>query len=119
MGNLFVFIRLTPILVVLLLFVGCDSSPSAQAQSDFDKLCKIYEETLQNPTSHIMQAVEITERAEKEVPNIAVHVENIANVNAKDADPLFKKIAEKQTKKSWDCKAMKEFYSFRLEEKSK
>ena len=84
---------------------------SNQTQSDYEKLCEIYKEVLSKPFSPMMVGAELGERVQKEIPNVYVHFENIANADPQKAYQLFKNIAEKETNKAWDCKIMQDFYS--------
>jgi len=105
------FDRPLTILAFLILVVACNSSSSSQAQSDYDKLCVIFKETLHKNISSDMQEFEIVDRALKEVPNISNIIEKISNVSPKEAYPLYKKFAERATNKPWDCQVMKDFYA--------
>ncbi len=101
-----------PLLVFLLFISACNNSSAAnQAQSDYAKLCKIYEEVTSKPGEPFTQSVEIAWRVQQEIPNVYVHFENISSAFPTDAYRLFKEVAEKETGKTWDCKAMKDFYS--------
>jgi hypothetical protein len=57
-----------------------------------------------------MKSMEISERIQKELPEVYIPFKNIANADPQDAYRMFKKVAE-QTKKPWNCKTMEEFYA--------
>jgi hypothetical protein len=105
------FVRIT---LLLILLTACNGVSSNQTQSDYDKLCKIYEEVLSKPFSPVMVGAEIGERVQKEIPAVYIHFENIANADPQKAYQLFKNVVEKETQKSWDCQIMKNFYSGKL-----
>ena len=114
MRNFAILIRNIPFSLFLFVLAACNNVSSNQTQSDYDKLCKIYEDVLSKPFSPMLVGAELGERIQKEIPSVYVHFENIANAAPKDAYKLFKNIAEKETNKAWDCKVMQDFYSGNL-----
>ena len=114
----FIFLNRLAFGFALIILVGaCNNSISAQTQSDYDKLCVIYKETLKKDISPDMQAYEIATRAEKEVPDIFTDFEHISSANAEDAYPLLKKSAERATQKPWECPVIKDYYDSAYQKK--
>lgn len=62
----------------------------------------------------MMAVMEITRRVQKEIPDVYVNYTHIAYADPDKAYQLYKSIAEKETKKPWDCKIMQDFYSGKL-----
>ena len=111
MFDLRILINTTIVLTIMFVVVACNNSELNQDKSDYDELCRIYEEVLDESIAPEMIGAELTKRIQNEIPGVYVHFKNIANADPKDAYQLFKKVAEKETEKAWDCKVMKDFYS--------
>ena len=96
---------------LFILCVACESSSSTQSVSDYEKLCKIYEEVVKTRSSKTERIVLLTERIKKEIPDIYPIYQNAALVAGKEKYQFFKEAAETDTNVSWDCDAMKFYFS--------
>jgi len=89
--------------------VSCKSSPQA---TDYDKLCKIYEDIVPQPIDLSTKEMKIVERVQAELPNFFntnfVHIEK---ARADKRYPFIKQLAEEETKKKWDCEVMRSYYA--------
>ena len=108
------FMRESLILCLTFICFACNQPAGENKASDYAKLCTIYEETVNANSEPAMVGMQVSERVEKELPNVYVHYKNIVSADPKDAYSLFKKIAEKETNQPWDCKVMQDFYSGNL-----
>ena len=95
----------------MIIFSSCDRSVNSQEKSDFEQLCNIYEEFIQNPEPEENKIEKLTKRIEKELPNIYIHYKNIAIMPRNDKYIYYKKLAEETTNKPWNCTVMKEYFS--------
>ena len=62
--SIFIF-RLIISFILVVLGAACDTSSTTQAVSDFDKLCKIYEETVNDQSSQTKKFMLLTEKIKK------------------------------------------------------
>ena len=106
-----VIFRIIIIFILASCGAACDISPSTQAVSDYDKLCKIYTEIVNDQSSQTKKFSLLTERIRKEIPDIYVLYQNAALVDQKDKYQFYKEAAKKATNRPWECAVMKSYYS--------
>jgi hypothetical protein len=88
------------------------STPEQKANSDYDKLCKIFEDIAPKPLSPAVKGMDLAERIEKELPKFYQRdYQNIILLDRNQAYQTIKEIAESETKKPWDCQVMRDYYS--------
>ena len=86
--------------------------PTSQSATDYDKLCQIFKDVVQEPIDLRMKEVKILERVQKELPDFF----NANFVHITKAKPdmryqFIKQLAEQETKKPWDCETIKSYYA--------
>jgi len=105
-----VIFRLINFFALVILATACNTSSTTQAVSDYDKLCKIYEEVVNTQTSQSKKYVLFTVRIEKEIPSIFALYQNAALVDGKNKYQFYKEAAQKDSNKQWDCEIMKLYF---------
>ena len=68
MQKSFIFLSISPSIFLAIFFVACGMQSNTQAVSDYDKLCKIYEEVISDKISQTKIVTLLTERIKKEIP---------------------------------------------------
>jgi len=100
--------------IVAISLTSCEKFSIEHDKTDYDKLCKIYEEIVQKSFSPEIREMELSERIQNEIPNVYEHYRNILMSGPNDSYLLFKKVAEIETKADWDCKVMKAYFATKL-----
>lgn len=105
-------LALTILLLSFLLFsVSCKSSTQTEV-TDYNKLCKIYEEIVPQSIDLSTKEMKIVERVQKELPTF--FNANFVHIETADANKRYqfiKQLAEEETKKKWDCEVMRSYYA--------
>ena len=104
-------VRIIFAFIVAILNVSCDMSSTSQTVSEYDKLCKIYEEIITDKGSSANWDTLLIERIKNEIPDLFVLYQNAALVDRKDKYQFYFEAAQKATNKQWDCQIMKSYFS--------
>ena len=85
--------------------------PACAKSSPYDRLCKIYEEYSSGGTPRDVAAVKITERVERELPEIYQDYVVVVMNPVEGRYDAFKELARKSANQSnWSCDAVRTFY---------
>ena len=112
MQNITNVIRITTLLILAFAVTACDRSANAQGATDYDKLCQIYGDIVQQPMDLSMKEMKITEQVLKEFPSF--FEKNFVHISKADPDQRYqfiKQLAEEETDKTWDCEVMRSYYA--------
>jgi len=109
----FVF-RLILLASIIFFFSACNASSSEPTSSDYDKLCDIYKnvvEEFKDTNDPLIREGNLAQRIQAKIPNMMEYFGHIISVAPEERYKLFQQIAEHQTKKKWNCPAAESFYS--------
>jgi hypothetical protein len=90
---------------------GLNVSSCVSKTSQYDKLCRIYEEYSPAATARDVAAVKITERVERELPEIYDRYLVVVMNSVEGRYDAFRELAHEADQPSWSCDAIRQFYS--------
>jgi hypothetical protein len=97
---------------LFLFAVACNGSPKTEEITDYDKLCQIYKDVVQQPIDLSVKEMKITESVQKELPGFFnANFVNIIKADAGQRYKFIKQLAEAETKSKWECEVMQSYYA--------
>jgi hypothetical protein len=100
------------VLGFLFFAVACNGSSKTEEITDYDKLCQIYKDVVQQPIDLSVKEMKITERVQKELPRFfKTNFVNIIKADAGQRYQFIKQLAEAETKNKWECEAIQSYYA--------
>ena len=104
-------LKLLVLTCMVLLCMACEKMSANQGQTDYDKLCTIYEEIVQQSIEAEAKEIKLVVEIEKQLPVFfKQHYVHLINTARNRTYGLIKQVAESNNVKDWECPVMKTYY---------
>lgn len=105
------FILIIPIMIGLFISVTSCGNHDGEAAAEYDHLCRIYDDVTKQPIDLDSKEVMLAKKIQQELP--IFFTKNYVYIQQADPDKryqLVKRLAEGESKRTWDCAVMKKYY---------